>query len=278
MEKINFLLFLYWLLIILSSMFFGKIVNIIIYLIPEIMRWQWKKEVNYFREHNRMALPDTDKLCRFFLPGLFCLRCEKMISVKYHIPLLGLFFLSDISVCNKKIVIRHHVIEILLTIILLAIIINFSDPVLRLSALILICSLTVLTFIDADTGMLPDNITLPLLWCGLIFNIKGTFIALDSAVLGAVCGYLFLWGIYWLFKLLTNKEGMGYGDFKLLAALGAWFGMEAVPVLILLSSSFAIFFVTILLLCFRRHYRNTIAFGPFLALSGISYFLFITAI
>lgn len=144
---------------------------------------------------------------------------------------------------------------------------TFSDVYFQFYALVLVCSLIVLTFIDLDTQLLPDSITLPLLWCGLLVNLNGFLIPLHSAVLGAVLGYISLWTIYWIFKLITGKEGLGYGDFKLMAALGAWFGIEAIPVLTLLSSIFGILIYIIMWLLKKRD-NGPIAFGPYLAISG----------
>ncbi len=126
-----------------------------------------------------------------------------------------------------------------------------------------------LTAIDLDHQLLPDNLTLPLVWIGLLINIDATFVPLESAVLGAVFGYLCLWSVYWLFKVITGKEGMGYGDFKLLAALGAWFGLSALPTIVLLSSLVGAV-IGIALIMMRRQDRETpMPFGPFLAGAGL---------
>jgi len=135
-------------------------------------------------------------------------------------------------------------------------------------ALLLIWALLALTAIDFDTQLLPDDITLPLLWAGLLFNLSGAFTDLHSAVLGAIFGYLALWCVYWLFKLATGKEGMGYGDFKLLAALGAWMGWQMLPLIIMLSSMVGAV-VGITLIVAAKHGRNIpIPFGPYLAGGG----------
>ncbi|CAG1016111.1 partial leader peptidase HopD, partial [Rhizobiaceae bacterium] len=130
-------------------------------------------------------------------------------------------------------------------------------------------ALLALTFIDFDTQLLPDDITLPLLWLGLLFNLSGMFTDVGSAVIGAIAGYLALWSVYWLFKLATGKEGMGYGDFKLLAAIGAWLGWKLLPLVILLSSLVGAV-VGIALIVAARHGRNVpIPFGPYLAGGGL---------
>ncbi|MBS0307881.1 MAG: prepilin peptidase, partial [Proteobacteria bacterium] len=138
-----------------------------------------------------------------------------------------------------------------------------------LAALLFLYLLVALTFIDADTQLLPDDLSYPLLWAGLLINIPSTFVTLPEAVIGAAAGYLVLWSVYWLFKLTTGKEGMGYGDFKLLAALGAWMGWKMLPVIILLSSLVGAV-VGIALIVFAKHGRDVpIPFGPYLAGAGL---------
>ena len=168
---------------------------------------------------------------------------------------------------NKKNSLRYLIVKILTALMVQVIMISFSSSFFRFGAFILIFCLIVLAFIDLETKLLPDIITLPLLWCGIIFNLNGFLIPLNFSVLGAVFGYISLWLIYWIFKLVTKKEGMGYGDFKLMAALGSWLGVEAVPILMLLSSSLAIIFYTIIWFLKKKAYA-LIAFGPYLALSG----------
>jgi leader peptidase (prepilin peptidase)/N-methyltransferase len=137
-----------------------------------------------------------------------------------------------------------------------------------LGAALLTWSLIALTMIDIDHQLLPDDITLPLLWLGLLFNLTATYTTLSDAVIGAMAGYLILWSIYWVFKLLTGKEGMGYGDFKLLAALGAWLGWQALPLIILLSSLVGAVCGIALMIIKRRGKEIPIPFGPYLAMAG----------
>jgi leader peptidase (prepilin peptidase)/N-methyltransferase len=135
-------------------------------------------------------------------------------------------------------------------------------------ALIFTWALIALTMIDIDHMLLPDDITLPLIWLGLLFNISGTYVPLQDAVTGALAGYLSLWCVYWLFKLATGKEGMGYGDFKLLAALGAWLGWQALPMIILLSSLVGAALGIFVMLLAKRGKDIPIPFGPYLAIAG----------
>jgi len=164
---------------------------------------------------------------------------------------------------------RYPLVEALAGLLSLAAIWHFGPSAKGAGALLLGFFLLALTFIDLDTQLLPDDMTLPLLWLGLLFNLWGVFAPLESAVIGAIAGYLVLWAVYWIFHLVTGKEGMGYGDFKLLAALGAWFGWQSLPAIILLSSIVGAA-VGIALMVFRRHGREVpIPFGPYLAGAGL---------
>jgi leader peptidase (prepilin peptidase)/N-methyltransferase len=138
-----------------------------------------------------------------------------------------------------------------------------------LAGLLFLYLLIALTFIDADTQLLPDDLTYPLLWAGLLMNVNGTYVPLQDAVIGAAVGYLALWAVYWLFKLATGKEGMGYGDFKLLAALGAWMGWTMLPAIILLSSVVGAVVGIGLIVFAKRGRNNPIPFGPYLAAAGL---------
>ena len=176
--------------------------------------------------------------------------------------------------CKAKISARYPLIEALTGVLIGAVAYKFGYSYASLFAFIFVFALVTLTFIDFDTQLLPDDITLPLLWLGLIFNFNGGFTDLKSAVLGAIFGYLILWSVYWLFKIVTGKEGMGYGDFKLLAAIGAWFGWQLLPAVILLSSVVGAV-IGIGMIVFRGKSGGTaIPFGPFLALGGIAALFF----
>jgi leader peptidase (prepilin peptidase)/N-methyltransferase len=145
-------------------------------------------------------------------------------------------------------------------------------------ALLLTAVLIALTAIDLDLQLLPDSLTLPLLWVGLLINMTGTFTSLESALLGAVFGYLSLWSVYWLFKIITGKEGMGYGDFKLLAALGAWLGLAALPTIVLLSSLVGATLGLTLILTGQQTRETPMPFGPFLAGAGLIHLLYPNAL
>ena len=192
-----------------------------------------------------------------------------------NIPVISYLMLGGkCKGCKTKISMRYPFVEALTGTLIGLVAYQFGYSTTTLFAWMFTFALITLTFIDFDTQLLPDDITLPLLWLGLIFNFNGGFTNLQSAVIGAIAGYLILWSVYWLFKIVTGKEGMGYGDFKLLAAIGAWFGWQIIPAVILLSSVVGAI-IGIALIVFQNKEGNTaIPFGPFLALGGIAALFF----
>jgi leader peptidase (prepilin peptidase)/N-methyltransferase len=192
-----------------------------------------------------------------------------MITALENIPVVSWLFLRGrCSACKAAISIRYPVVELLGGLLAAYAIYHYGPTLKGGGSCVLLWTLLALTMIDADTQLLPDDLTLPLLWAGLIVNLWGTFVPLTSAVIGAVAGYLSLWAVYWIFKLIRGKEGMGYGDFKLLAALGAWLGWQMLlPIII--SSAFVGAVVGIALMVrFGRGRNVPMAFGPFLAAAG----------
>jgi len=194
-----------------------------------------------------------------------------LIRALENIPIISYLILNGrCSTCKKDIALRYPFVEALTGVLFGLISWKFGYSTHTLFAFILVSALITLTFIDLDTQLLPDDITLPLIWIGLLFNLNTGFTNINSAVIGAVTGYLSLWIVYWLFKLITGKEGMGYGDFKLLAALGAWFGWQLLPAIILLSSlSGAITGIGVIMRT-KRSSEIPMPFGPFLALGGLA--------
>ncbi|AYD45047.1 prepilin peptidase [Yersinia rochesterensis] len=244
----------------------GSFLNVIIYRLP-IMLLDTAPE-------NTINKKDADVFKRGFnlcLPKSFCSHCYSPLPLRYNIPIFGWLFLHGVTkCCNRRINPRYIIVELLTTFLTLIIAFLFQDTYLVFCSLLLVWVLIVLTFIDLSYYILPDCITLPLLWCGLVLNINNTFSPLSFSVLGAVMGYMFLWLPYWIFKLLKNIDSMGYGDFKLMAALGAWFGITAIPFLVLISSSLGII-AYILIDIFSNEKRKFIAFGPYISLAGIGY-------
>ena len=203
------------------------------------------------------------------MPRSACPACSHQITAIENIPVISYLALrGKCRGCGTKISARYPAVEALTAVLSGLVAWHFGFGLAGCSALLLLWALVALTFIDADTQLLPDSITLPLLWLGLIVNLNHGFTDINSAVLGAIFGYLSLWSIYWLFKLITKKEGMGYGDFKLLAALGAWLGWQKLLLIILLSSVVGAV-VGIVLIILARLGRNVpLPFGPYLAMAG----------
>jgi leader peptidase (prepilin peptidase)/N-methyltransferase len=207
------------------------------------------------------------KAFNLMVPRSRCPQCDAPISAWQNIPVFSWLVLRGrCAACNARISTRYPAVEVLTALVSLTVVAVFGYTWDAMFALLFSWLLIAMALIDFDTRLLPDNLTLPLLWLGLLFNSSGGFVDLQSAVIGAAAGYLILWSIYWGFKLLTGKEGMGYGDFKLLAALGAWLGWQALPMVILISSVVGILLGGTVLLI--RKSREPIPFGPFLAIAG----------
>ncbi len=203
------------------------------------------------------------------VPRSHCPHCNTPLRIGDNVPLVSWLVLRGrCGHCGTKISARYPIVEALTAVLSAAVAYKFGFTATTLLALVLTWTLLALTFIDADTTLLPDDLTLPLLWLGLGANLMGTFVPLSEAVIGAIAGYLVLWSIYWLFKLTTGKEGMGYGDFKLLAALGAWLGWKALLPIVLLSSLVGAVVGIVLIVLARRGREIPIPFGPYLAAAG----------
>jgi leader peptidase (prepilin peptidase)/N-methyltransferase len=245
----------------------GSFLNVVIHRLPRMMEREWRAQC---AELNGQPLPDAPPY-NLMAPRSACPTCGHRITALENVPVLSYLFLrGKCAACHAPISPRYPLVEALSGLLAGAIAWKFGVNLHALAAYFLVACLIALTFIDFDTHLLPDDITLPLLWAGLLFNLHDGFVSLHSAVIGAMAGYVALWSIYWLFRLATGKEGMGYGDFKLLAALGAWFGWQLLPAVILLSSLTGSI-VGIALMVLARHGRNVpMPFGPYLALGGIA--------
>jgi len=255
----------------------GSFLNVVVHRLPKMLERDWDAQAAELLEQKGSAdaaakLRSTDVAARYNLvmPPSTCPRCGHRIRAWENIPILSYLFLrARCSACRAPISVRYPIVEALSGILSGYIGWRYGLTLATVGALLLTWSLIALTVIDIDTQLLPDDITLPLIWLGLLVNLNGTFVPLQGAVIGAVAGYLSLWTVYWLFKLATGKEGMGYGDFKLLAVIGAWLGWKMLPVVILLSSLVGAL-VGISLIAFARHGRNTpIPFGPYIAAAGL---------
>ncbi|MEH6452048.1 MAG: A24 family peptidase [Psychromonas sp.] len=257
----------------LVGVLIGSFLNVVIYRLPVMMERAWQTEcAEYFPDAN---INNQEDVFNLVLPRSRCPQCNHLIGSTENVPIFSwLFQRGRCKHCDCKISKRYPSIELLtgLLSLIVAWVIPFGWPL--LFALVFTWVLISLTFIDFDTMLLPDQLTLPLLWLGLLVNVTGTFTDLTSAVLGAAFGYLSLWSIYWVFKLVTGKEGMGYGDFKLLAALGAWFGWQALPLIILLSSLAGAIIGIAIIATSKDKTSRAIPFGPYLAIAGWTFLVY----
>lgn len=251
----------------------GSFLNVVIYRLPKMMEREWREQCVDFLGIENLKEPEkfqaTSVKFNLVTPNSTCPHCGHQIRPWENIPIISYVALrGKCSSCKASISIRYPIIELVTGALSAAAVFVFGANATGLAAMFFFWCLIALTMIDVDTQLLPDSITLPLLWLGLIANHFGLFTNLDSAVIGAVAGYLSLWSVYWLFKLLTGKEGMGYGDFKLLAALGAWLGWQMLLQIILLSALVGAV-IGISMIVLRGRDRNIpIPFGPYLAVAG----------
>jgi leader peptidase (prepilin peptidase) / N-methyltransferase len=250
----------------------GSFLNVVIHRLPKMMQ---RESDNYVAEESGQPLPHTERY-NLAVPRSACPSCGHQITALENIPVISWLALGGkCSNCKAPISARYPIVELLTGLLSAYMVWTFGTGLAGAAALVFLWLLIAMTFIDADTQLLPDDLTYPLLWLGLLVNLNGLFApSLRSAVIGAVAGYLSLWLVYWAFKLATGREGMGYGDFKLLAALGAWLGWVMLPLVILLSSIVGAV-VGICLIVFRSRARdNPIPFGPYLAAAGLIALLF----
>ncbi|ALX95857.1 MULTISPECIES: prepilin peptidase [Serratia] len=244
----------------------GSFLNVVIYRLPVMLEKQWQREALV-----QLALPLPESTPRFdlLLPHSCCPHCQHPIAARDNIPLLSFLLLKGKArCCGERIPRRYPLVEVAtaMMFVLTALIFPLGFPL--LGAWILLSFLLTLAVIDHHRQLLPDVLTLPLLWIGLLFNIQGHFASLEQATIGAVAGYVCLWSVFWLFKLATGKEALGYGDFKLLAALGAWLGWQALPQVILVAAASGLLVTLIQRGLAKQDLNQPLAFGPWLAVSG----------
>lgn len=248
------------------SLLVGSFLNVVIYRIPVMMEREWQESIREASDEEPEQKTDTFNLSK---PDSTCPSCQHKIRWYENIPVVSYLVLGGkCSSCKNHIPLRYPLIELLTAVLSVVAMYQFGFNAYGLAAVLFTWCLISLTFIDVDHQLLPDRITLPLLWLGLLINTQNSFASLEAAVWGATLGYLSLWSVYWAFKLLTGKEGMGYGDFKLLAALGAWCGAAALPLIILLSSVAGVILAVVLMLFKRHEAQNPLPFGPYLAIAG----------
>ena len=258
---------LYLALVFLFSLMIGSFLNVVIHRLPIMLEQSWQAEYRgYFAPDEEAPAAAPYNL---MVPRSACPHCGLAITAWQNIPLLSWLWLKGrCAGCQAPISARYPLVELLTALLSVAVATVISPGWATLAALLLTWVLVALTFIDLDKMLLPDQLTLPLLWAGLLFNLVGGLVPLTDAVIGAMAGYLVLWSLYWGFKLLTGKEGMGYGDFKLLGALGAWLGWQALPIILLLSSLVGAIIGISMIALQRHHQSKPIPFGPYLAIAG----------
>ncbi|BAJ00226.1 prepilin peptidase [Shewanella violacea] len=259
----------------------GSFLNVVIHRFPVMMKREWQQECNqYLNEyHKELIDPISNELERaidgypekynLIVPGSACPKCKTDIKPWHNLPVIGWLMLQGkCASCSSPISARYPIIELLTGLAVAFLALHFGPTLEFAFATVLTFVLIALTGIDLDEMLLPDQLTLPLLWLGLIINLDSTFASPSDALIGAAAGYLSLWSVFWAFKLLTGKDGMGYGDFKLLAVFGAWFGWQLLPQIILLSSIVGAVVGIMLIISKRLNKGNPIPFGPYIALAG----------
>jgi leader peptidase (prepilin peptidase)/N-methyltransferase len=264
----------------LVSLVVGSFLNVVIHRLPIMMHKAWREQcIDLLNDDDTLSEahkvePDKDEKYNLSLPRSACPQCGHQITAAENIPIISYLLLKGkCSSCKTPISMRYPIIEFLTMVFSILVAWHFGFSWQCIAALFLTWALIAASVIDFDHKLLPDDITLPLLWIGITLNLFGLFTTTSSSVIGAIAGYLALWSVYWVFKLLTGKEGMGYGDFKLLAMLGAWLGWQALPGIILLSSLVGAI-LGISLIVFRGRDKNIpIPFGPYLATAGWIYLL-----
>lgn len=256
--------------VVILSLVIGSFLNVVIYRLPKMMHNNWYLECREFLAEEVKDIPQrTVTELTLSKPDSTCPKCQHKIRFYENIPVISWLFLKGkCSQCKSSISIRYPLVEATTALLSLVIAIQYGVSIETLLLLILTWGLVCLTLIDFDHMLLPDQIVMPLLWLGLLVNIPATFVPINDAVIGAAVGYMSLFSVFWLFKLITGKEGMGHGDFKLFALFGAWIGWQLLPILILMASVVGAI-IGISLMLFKNHTREqAIPFGPYLAIAG----------
>lgn len=251
----------------------GSFLNVVIHRLPIMLERDWKAQcLEYLGDKIALTQPEpaaSSEKYNLVVPRSACPSCGHRITALQNVPVISYLMLGGkCAGCKARISIRYPLVEAMTGLLTGFLAWHYGVSWMSVFAIIYLWSLIALTFIDADTTLLPDDITLPLLWLGLLVNLGGVFTDIGSATLGAVGGYLVLWSVYWAFKLLTGKEGMGYGDFKLLAAIGAWLGWQLLPLVILLSAAVGTVVGIAGILLKGRDKGAKLPFGPYLAAAG----------
>jgi leader peptidase (prepilin peptidase)/N-methyltransferase len=256
--------------VFLFGLLLGSFLNVVMLRVPPLLEYDWRCQCNELLSLEGGKSVEVEERPPGVIRGRsHCPKCGHQIKAIENIPVLSYLFLKGrCSACRAGISPRYPFVELLTAILFVVTIWHFGPTVQGASALALTAVLIVLTGIDADTQLLPDNFTLSLLWAGILVNLFNVHTSLPDSVIGAILGYMSLWLIYHLFRLLTGKEGMGYGDFKLMGALGAWLGWQMLPLIVLLSSLVGAVLGLALMAVGKMHRDKPMPFGPFIAAAG----------
>ncbi|CAK0764885.1 Leader peptidase / N-methyltransferase [Gammaproteobacteria bacterium] len=258
----------------LFGLMVGSFLNVVVHRLPRMLDQQWRTQCAELLETPPVSPVATPATYNLALPASHCPHCGHTLSAFENIPLISFLLQRGCCrACGVAISWRYPAVEAIAGVGAAVVVWHFGSTWPAVAALFFTWTLIAASAIDLDHQILPDVITLPLLWAGLALSLWGAFVAPATAIIGAMAGYLSLWSVYWVFRLLTGKEGMGYGDFKLLAALGAWTGWQTLPVLIFLSSLVGAVVGIALVVMSGRDRRKPIPFGPFLAAAGWINFL-----
>ncbi len=264
-----------WLVLIAAAwvgLCVGSFLNVVVHRLPIMLQRSFEAEARDVLDLEAAEPPPRYNL---MVPRSACPGCGHQIRAWENVPVISWLALrGSCSACGTSISARYPLVELATMLLTLVVVSQFGYTWEALWVCTFTWVLISATLIDADTMLLPDQLTYPLLWLGLLVNVSGTFVPLEHAVIGAAAGYLSLWSIYWLFKLLTGKEGMGYGDFKLLAALGAWLGWSALPTVVLLAAGSGLLYALASLAMKRMQRDQPMPFGPYLAAGGWTAFVF----
>ncbi len=255
--------------VFLLSLCIGSFMNVVIHRLPTMMKREWRSQsIQYLEITSQFPDEDTTSYT-LSKPDSHCPNCKHKIRWYENLPVVSYLFLKGkCSSCKQSISARYPIVELFTALISVFVATHFGWSYQLLPALILTWGIIAMVGIDFDHQLLPDSLTLPLLWLGLLVNTQSLFVDPVTSIIGAACGYLTLWSIYWIFKILTGKEGMGYGDFKMLAMVGAWLGWEILPMTLLLSAGVGLAVMLPQMLFLGRDRTKAFAFGPFIGIAG----------
>lgn len=243
----------------------GSFLNVVSYRLPLQLQASWRRDAREFLGLEQ----EKGRTINIMLPGSHCPKCDNPVKPWHNIPVLSYLLLRGrCAHCNVRISLEYPFVETLTAVLSVVVVITLGATTAGLLGLVFTWALLSLALIDSKTQYLPDVITLPLMWLGLIINTQGIYVDLQDALIGAVVGYLSLWLLYWAVKLMSGKDGFGHGDFKMVAALGAWVGWQALPFVLLVSCATGALVGLLSILAFGRSRHEPMAFGPFLAVGG----------